>query len=637
MDHDVLEKRIWHVFRQILNLDDAFKGRDLNRRTLAQWDSLAHVNLLLALDVTFQSNLFSQAKTIHSFEDLVRAVSRKGSSSPPQKAIKRICFIGNCHAYLLFQAVAASLRKRRAPYQALYHHVDHILQYIDRHAHLDRDRRQQALSQDAGDLAADFQHYLDDAHMLVVSQIFQMEVFGNIALVNALAARFPGKIFLVPMAVPKALSGATHLKARAFYTGEQYLTPHGIRECCPNVQSLDATGAMDAFYRANGSLSFFTHTAENETGHFELDLTHPQPVFWEWFGENVAMPVLLAEPGPNAPVPQFLKELKPGIQAIEKNNPNGFNILAAASAPNSFVDEALKQLWRSHAHLRFPIMLSSLNMKERPKLCDLFRQMDWCHEGDIHFTPEQAQQLDEELVRETRHFKDDVAIHRCVLALILLYQWHLKNPNLPLAASHFMDEHLFQREFVFNKRQRFLGNANAAVSPQARACLRRKVLELLNGETRWMLYGAGTLSSHILTSLMPGDPQPMAVVSGYEREWQNRFEGLPIVPPVQASDMNPGLVLEATRSWYYREITAALSQHHLKSTPFFQFPLREMDPVGGHTLAARLKRASFSLTWHDGQGSVQTYTLRELLLWGRAMAGSLVKQKGQVIPIVLPT
>ncbi|MDY6836567.1 MAG: acyl carrier protein [Thermodesulfobacteriota bacterium] len=77
MNEDTIQERVKEVMAGIFSMDPADIGPHSSLRTIKKWDSLQHVNLIIALEQAFGLRIaVSQAVEMTSFPSVCRVVAQ---------------------------------------------------------------------------------------------------------------------------------------------------------------------------------------------------------------------------------------------------------------------------------------------------------------------------------------------------------------------------------------------------------------------------------------------------------------------------------------------------------------------------------------------------------------------------------
>jgi len=656
------EAALWRLFRRALRLDDATPRRACTRRALPGWDSLTHVNLLLAIDARFGTNLAEQPAAIRSYADIAdrfRTAPRRTAPAPKRS----LAFLGNCHAYLVYLRAAAWLKLHGGDIAPAYSHVGGLLAWADAHRGLPIAEQAAAFERDFHDLAAPFDRFLEDADTLCLAQVFQLPAALNSALMRLLAARYPNlrrKLFLptpFPPAFANAPPGSDYWLSHPF-TPADVLTAERIAAAAPCWTAIDVHDAMTRFHAVNRDWSFRARLPAPRQPKpplgCALDPTHCHDELWDYlFADCVAPALFETEPQPPA-MPRIRDALQPYVDRARNIEPTAaaalFAELDRLPLAHYLLDEALKRIWHANPRLRAALLLACLDRGCHANLWGLIAQDDWLDAADAVFGDEEARALDAALAQETRDFQDEPRLRQCVAALCALYAHGLKRPETVPATRVWMDRALFAREWLFDAWQRCLSRRTpseygppVACTPAALTRLLDRIDALVRGRS-WLLYGAGTLSAYVLTALDGGSVEtPRAVVSGLARERGGRFGGLPILAPEDVPATGARIVALAVRADYARKAAQRLRAlaPRLAIAPLFEAMDRDDDlpaTLGGRLLAA-WRRNRFALHWTHADGATRRYGLRELIAWGAAILdrSPAALAPGDALSVALPT
>jgi acyl carrier protein len=76
MTTEEIEKRLTEVFRDVLDRDSVVLSRETTAADIEEWDSLAHISLLVAIEKEFSINLnlteVEQLRNVGDMFDLIR-------------------------------------------------------------------------------------------------------------------------------------------------------------------------------------------------------------------------------------------------------------------------------------------------------------------------------------------------------------------------------------------------------------------------------------------------------------------------------------------------------------------------------------------------------------------------------------
>lgn len=399
------QKKLWTIFCDVLGIDTQTPRDELDRRRLAAWDSLAHVNLLLTLDQHFQTKLAAEPATITCYAQLQAHI--KQSAKPHKQAhktTKNICFIGNCHAFSLFKLSARQLNT----FKLYYHHVDHILSFVERHKDLTSIDRQIRFQRELPQLKTAFRHYLSDADILVYSQIFQLDGPLNCHLAAALTDHFNiDQLFFVPMPIPESFKQQTpRNKKEQRYLGKQLLTRERIKTHCPAAVILDRSPELTHSLQQTGQWLFQSsfNSAARQQSSFQVDLTHPQEELWALIVKYMLAPALglpKATPQENITTPLFAARIQSTYESLLSATPEQgskiFDHFFYNTIPNRYLEEALRRLWYTRPQLRFSLLKATLENRTSG-LRNLLLRVNWCNRQDLNFNKQQLETMNRLLV-----------------------------------------------------------------------------------------------------------------------------------------------------------------------------------------------------------------------------------------------
>jgi len=78
MDSDTLLAQLQVIFRDVLDQPDLVLTRDSNARTVEDWDSLAHINLVTAIQKTYKIKFaLGELQNLKNVGDMIDLIEQK--------------------------------------------------------------------------------------------------------------------------------------------------------------------------------------------------------------------------------------------------------------------------------------------------------------------------------------------------------------------------------------------------------------------------------------------------------------------------------------------------------------------------------------------------------------------------------
>ena len=80
MTIEEIEKRLTEVFRDVLDRDSIVLARETTAADIEEWDSLAHISLLVAIEKEFNISLtLTEVEQLRNVGDMFDLIQRKAS------------------------------------------------------------------------------------------------------------------------------------------------------------------------------------------------------------------------------------------------------------------------------------------------------------------------------------------------------------------------------------------------------------------------------------------------------------------------------------------------------------------------------------------------------------------------------
>lgn len=673
-NNSTIQQQCRRIFCKILQINPANCPAEqlLNRQQLPEWDSLAHVNLLMALDLYFGSNLTDHTHTIASFTDIVAHIPPQ--TNRPQKELStyqpnNVLFIGPCCAIHVFYTIRQLLiQQNTITANKIYYH-DSIHLY-NKYITTDAQRWRDALPI----LTAQLQPILAQVDSICFMQIFQLTAPDNNHLITSLKDFLlrqgqEKKFFFMPTpCLPPAMA-----RELQFFHGRDYLEPRNkpltfFQETLPEWAIIDSQAPLIEFFYHNGPLTFTPHppNSTNPTT-FTLDPFHYLNDFWLYLTAHAIFPALYGQKEPAA-CPDWQEEIHSFRQQIitqtPPSPPNISPYLATKTLPPSVKQHAIMALWYEYPHLQ-PAIVNFILSKDGEEIQPILQDNEnWLSRQPQHLalSPNDLDKLDKRLTELTNHFTDEAAIGRYYQFIALL----LAQPS-PANSHPFNTHQAFRATTQTSQRRQTLQAIlfdlplSCVPSPESTTTYQawQKISELgkwlakkVGNEKRWLVFGAGGLAEALLWGRKSDCPPPLALISSFAYQIGHNLQGLPILSCQEATRLNPHLIIMGAGQAHEKEMRQ-LAQQYFPTAKFVTIydsaPLQPTDHNSSFhephhyltTFSQCLTTTNpFRLSWvNDQKQQPSSYTMADLLAWGQTILQQTESppQQGDKVAIILPT
>ena len=683
-----VEKELKMLFCRMLDLEEQEIGLDTAQENTPTWDSLAHLNLLMEIDLNCGTHLVESASEFKAFDGIRREVL--GTTGEPAVDADRsenegdsVCFIGACCSILIFRWLGQIIRqypelKAKKKY---YQDVSVLLNFFEKEKFEDRASIFNKLNNNIELLIEPYFKYVRFSETVCFSQIFQLPILENNIVINQMIRCFEAYglkkrwIFIPnPFIEDEYSLDLIHFSQGADYLKMRVMSASEFSTQIPAAEIIDSHRVLEHFYRINGSHTFYVHPpAMTSPGNrapsaYSLDAFHYLNDFWGYFTSNAMIPTLFRISIP-WPLPDKAKEIEAYIEKISSLAKGGEALASADLTDNTFpshiVHHAIQVLWYREKKIRFRVLDAILRDETGFFYPMLSPDLEWLSLNDLDFTLEQVEDLDALLAGKTDGYTNAHLVRSYFLFVCLLSKYVVNHPRLRLSVKAFMTGPTGTPD-LSGLRTRVLSRIGAEYLAmpidmetvtgawnQIKS-LGEKIKLSVAGRERWVLFGAGAIAEGILWGLGGKEYLPAAIMTSFSSQVGSVLAGVRVVSIEEAKALMPELIVIATGPGHYPDASNLLNRS-FPGTPLLpvfgasdqktasadDLPGAEGGWLLSHLLIKRMGDQAAGLVWQSATAGKypRGYSIRELVRWGRAILShsDIPFAPGDVVPVILPT